>query len=421
MATVTTLNAVRELRPRIVVFGVGGAGGNAVNNMIASDLEGVHFVVANTDAQALVNARAHDRIQLGPRITEGLGAGARPEIGARATEDSLDEIRARLEGAHMVFVTAGMGGGTGTGGAPIIAQAAREMGVLCVGVVTMPFSYEGDRRSAIAVEGLDRLAETVDTLIVVPNQNLFRVISPSTPLTEAFAIADEVLHAGVRSVTDLITRPGLINLDFADVRTIMEEMGSAMMGAGEAAGDNRACDAAHAAISNPLLDNASLRGARGVLINITGGADLTLFDVEEATNEIRAEVDEEATVIIGSAFDQALDGQVRVSVLATGLAEGLNSGEADGAARAPAYAETADAAEPDRETAPPRLGASEASERAGGGFAFFGRRRGAKDDASAVKDDPGFGPTEDTRRDAGDGGLDEAELEIPAFLRRQAG
>ena len=309
-----------ELKPRILVFGVGGAGGNAVNNMVASKLEGVEFLVANTDAQALVHSKAQYRLQLGSALTQGLGAGSRPDVGEAAAEESTDEIKRQLDGSHMVFITAGMGGGTGTGAAPVIAKLARDMGVLTVGVVTKPFAFEGQRRMRIAEEGIERLKGFVDTLIVIPNQNLFRIANEKTTFAKAFEMADEVLYAGVRGVTDLMVMPGLINLDFADVRTVMSEMGTAMMGMGEAEGERRAIEAAEAAISNPLLDVSTMRGARGVLINITGGMDLTLYEVDEAANKIRQEVDPEANIIVGSTFDERLNGRMRVSVVATGIA-----------------------------------------------------------------------------------------------------
>ncbi|OAN71925.1 cell division protein FtsZ [Jannaschia sp. EhC01] len=315
----TMTEAQPELKPRITVFGVGGAGGNAVNNMIDQQLDGCEFVVANTDAQALQQSTAHARIQMGQRVTEGLGAGARPQIGASAAEESIEEIVDHLAGAHMAFITAGMGGGTGTGAAPIIAQAARELGVLTVGVVTKPFQFEGSKRMRQADEGIEALQKVVDTLIIIPNQNLFRLANEKTTFTEAFAMADDVLYQGVKGVTDLMVRPGLINLDFADVRAVMNEMGKAMMGTGEADGDNRALQAAEKAIANPLLDEISLRGARGVLINITGGYDLTLFELDEAANRIREEVDPEANIIVGSTLDTAMEGQMRVSVVATGI------------------------------------------------------------------------------------------------------
>ena len=308
-----------ELKPRITVFGVGGAGGNAVNNMIEQNLEGVEFVVANTDAQALQQSRATARIQMGVKVTEGLGAGARPSVGAAAAEESIEEIVDHLAGAHMCFITAGLGGGTGTGAAPIIAQAARELGVLTVGVVTKPFQFEGNKRMRQAEEGIEALQKVVDTLIIIPNQNLFRLANERTTFTEAFAMADDVLYQGVKGVTDLMVRPGLINLDFADVRAVMDEMGKAMMGTGEASGENRAIQAAEKAIANPLLDEISLRGAKGVLINITGGYDLTLFELDEAANRIREEVDPDANIIVGSTLDIDMAGMMRVSVVATGI------------------------------------------------------------------------------------------------------
>ncbi len=308
-----------ELRPRITVFGVGGAGGNAVNNMIEKQLEGVEFVVANTDAQALQQSNAEARVQLGVKVTEGLGAGAKASIGAAAAEESIEQIVDHLAGAHMCFITAGMGGGTGTGAAPIIAQAARELGVLTVGVVTKPFQFEGGKRMKQAEDGVEALQKVVDTLIIIPNQNLFRLANEKTTFTDAFSMADDVLYQGVKGVTDLMVRPGLINLDFADVRAVMDEMGKAMMGTGEADGEDRAIQAAEKAIANPLLDEISLRGAKGVLINITGGTDLTLFELDEAANRIREEVDADANIIVGSTLDEAMGGQMRVSVVATGI------------------------------------------------------------------------------------------------------
>ncbi|MBM9594610.1 cell division protein FtsZ [Roseitranquillus sediminis] len=308
-----------DLKPRITVFGVGGAGGNAVNNMIAKELMGVEFVVANTDAQALQQSTAPQRIQMGVKVTEGLGAGARPSVGAAAAEETIEEIIDHLSGAHMCFITAGMGGGTGTGAAPIIAQAAREMGVLTVGVVTKPFQFEGGKRMRQAEEGVEALQKMVDTLIIIPNQNLFRLANEKTTFTEAFSLADDVLYQGVKGVTDLMVRPGLINLDFADVRSVMDEMGKAMMGTGEAEGEDRATQAAEKAIANPLLDEISLRGAKGVLINITGGYDLTLFELDEAANRIREEVDPDANIIVGSTLDADMEGRMRVSVVATGI------------------------------------------------------------------------------------------------------
>ncbi|MDV7142603.1 cell division protein FtsZ [Tropicimonas sp. TH_r6] len=308
-----------DLKPRITVFGVGGAGGNAVNNMIEKQLEGVEFVTANTDAQALQQSNAESRIQMGVKVTEGLGAGARPPVGAAAAEETIEEIVDHLAGAHMCFITAGMGGGTGTGAAPIIAQAARELGVLTVGVVTKPFQFEGAKRMRQAEEGVESLQKVVDTLIIIPNQNLFRLANEKTTFTEAFSLADDVLYQGVKGVTDLMVRPGLINLDFADVRSVMDEMGKAMMGTGEAEGEDRAIQAAEKAIANPLLDEISLRGAKGVLINITGADDLTLFELDEAANRIREEVDPDANIIVGSTLDPAMEGRMRVSVVATGI------------------------------------------------------------------------------------------------------
>jgi cell division protein FtsZ len=308
-----------DLKPHITVFGVGGAGGNAVNNMIEKSLEGVDFVVANTDAQALQSSKATNKIQMGEKVTEGLGAGARPSVGASSAEESIEAIVDQLVGSHMCFITAGMGGGTGTGAAPIIAQAARELGVLTVGVVTKPFQFEGSKRMRQAEEGVEALQQVVDTLIVIPNQNLFRIANEKTTFTEAFQMADDVLYQGVKGVTDLMVRPGIINLDFADIRAIMDEMGKAMMGTGEASGEDRAIQAAEKAIANPLLDEISLRGAHGVLINITGGHDLTLFEMDEAANRIREEVDEDANIIVGSTLDTGLEGIMRVSVVATGI------------------------------------------------------------------------------------------------------
>jgi len=310
---------VEELRPRITVIGVGGAGGNAIANMINSDVQGVDFVVANTDAQSLNHSLADRKIQLGNKITQGLGAGARPEIGKAAAEEALPEIEDALKGAHMCFIAAGMGGGTGTGAAPVIARAARDKGILTVGVVTKPFSFEGNRRSRAADQGIDELQQHVDTLIVIPNQNLFRIANPNTTFKEAFMMADEVLQQGVRGITDLMVMPGLINLDFADVRSVMSEMGKAMMGTGEADGDNRAIAAAEQAIANPLLDGVSMRGAKGVIISITGGEDMRLMEVDEAANHIKDLVDPDANIIWGSAFNNDLDGKIRVSVVATGI------------------------------------------------------------------------------------------------------
>lgn len=308
-----------NLKPKIVVIGVGGAGGNAVNNMIRSNLEGVEFAVANTDAQALHHSMAGTKIQLGYELTQGLGAGSKPDVGCAAAEETLGDIEAKIKGSHMVFITAGMGGGTGTGAAPVIAKAARNAGILTVGVVTKPFLFEGAHRMKAAEAGLKELQKHVDTLIVIPNQNLFRLADTKTTFADAFNMADNVLYSGVRGVTDLMIMPGLINLDFADVRTVMSEMGKAMMGTGEAEGENRAIAAAEAAVANPLLDEVSLKGAHGVLINITGGMDMTLFEVDEAANYIREQVDKNANIIFGSTFDDRLQGRIRVSVVATGI------------------------------------------------------------------------------------------------------
>src|SRR6187397_2281087 len=311
--------AIEELRPRIVVVGVGGAGGNPIANMINAEIEGVDFVVANTDAQSLNNSIAEHRIQLGTDITKGLGAGARPEVGRAAAEESLAEIDRALEGVHMCFIAAGMGGGTGTGAAPVIAKAARDRGILTVGVVTKPFAFEGARRMRSAESGIAELQQHVDTLIVIPNQNLFRLANSDTTFKEAFEMADEVLQQGVRGITDLMVMPGLINLDFADVRSVMGEMGKAMMGTGEAGGDNRAIEAAEKAIANPLLDGVSMKGARGVIISITGGEDMRLMEVDEAASHIKELVDPDANIIWGSAFNNELEGKIRVSVVATGI------------------------------------------------------------------------------------------------------
>ncbi|MBR0714751.1 cell division protein FtsZ [Bradyrhizobium liaoningense] len=310
---------IHELKPRITVFGVGGAGGNAVNNMITAGLQGVDFVVANTDAQALTMSKAQRIVQMGTAVTQGLGAGSQPNVGAAAAEEVLDELRDHLSGANMVFVTAGMGGGTGTGAAPVIAKTAREMGILTVGVVTKPFHFEGGRRMRTAEAGIAELHKVVDTLLIIPNQNLFRVANEKTTFADAFAMADQVLYSGVACITDLMVKEGLINLDFADVRAVMREMGKAMMGTGEASGDKRALTAAEAAIANPLIDDSSMKGAKGLLISITGGKDLTLFEVDEAATRIREEVDQDANIIVGATFDEALDGLIRVSVVATGI------------------------------------------------------------------------------------------------------
>ena len=325
---------IRELKPRITVFGVGGAGGNAVNNMISAGLQGVDFVVANTDAQALTMSKAERIVQMGAQVTEGLGAGSQPDVGRAAAEEVMDEIRDHLSGAHMVFVTAGMGGGTGTGAAPVVAKVAQEMGILTVGVVTKPFHFEGQRRMRTAEGGITELHKCVDTLLIIPNQNLFRVANEKTTFADAFAMADQVLYSGVACITDLMVKEGLINLDFADVRAVMREMGKAMMGTGEAEGDKRALTAAEAAISNPLIDDASMKGARGLLISITGGRDLTLYEVDEAATRIREEVDQDANIIVGATFDEDLDGIIRVSVVATGIDQALTQRPSVSAAEA---------------------------------------------------------------------------------------
>jgi cell division protein FtsZ len=316
---------ISELKPRITVFGVGGAGGNAVNNMITAGLQGVDFVVANTDAQALTMSKAQRIVQMGTQVTQGLGAGSQPDVGAAAAQEVIDEIRDHLSGANMVFVTAGMGGGTGTGAAPVIAKTARDMGILTVGVVTKPFHFEGQRRMRTAEAGIAELHKVVDTLLIIPNQNLFRVANEKTTFADAFAMADQVLYSGVACITDLMVKEGLINLDFADVRAVMREMGKAMMGTGEASGEKRALTAAEAAIANPLIDDSSMKGARGLLISITGGKDLTLFEVDEAATRIREEVDQDANIIVGATFDESLDGVIRVSVVATGIEQALIS------------------------------------------------------------------------------------------------
>jgi cell division protein FtsZ len=323
---------ITEMRPKITVIGVGGGGGNAINNMIAEKLQGAEFIAANTDAQALAMSKASRLIQLGSHVTEGLGAGSLPEIGRAAAEESIDEIMDHLRGTHMCFVTAGMGGGTGTGAAPIIAQAARNAGILTVAVVTKPFTFEGKRRMQTANEGIERLRESADTVIVIPNQNLFRIADAKTTFADAFVIADRVLFAGVGCITDLIVKEGLINLDFADVKSVMKDMGRAMMGTGEASGEGRAMRAAEAAIANPLLDEVSMKGAKGVLVSISGGLDMTLFEVDEAATRIREEVYEDADIVVGAIFDRELDGTFRVSVVATGLDHGAGSDEVHAAA-----------------------------------------------------------------------------------------
>ncbi|MFC4291783.1 cell division protein FtsZ [Sphingorhabdus arenilitoris] len=342
---------VDELRPKIAVIGVGGAGGNAVANMINANVEGVDFIVANTDAQALNASAAEHRIQLGPDITQGLGAGSRPEVGRAAAEETIEQVKSAIQGAHMCFIAAGMGGGTGTGAAPVIAQAAREMNILTVGVITKPFLFEGARRMRSAEAGIDELQQHVDTLIVIPNQNLFLVANPNTTFKEAFLLADEVLQQGVRGITDLMVMPGLINLDFADVRSVMHEMGKAMMGTGEAEGDGRALEAAEKAIANPLLDGVSMQGAKGVIVSITGGEDMRLMEVDEAANHIRELVDPDANIIWGSAFNENLQGKIRVSVVATGIDS--DAVAPDTSARSFAFNRAAPAAAPEPVAAPP--------------------------------------------------------------------
>jgi cell division protein FtsZ len=350
MALNLTPPDISELKPRITVFGVGGAGGNAVNNMITAGLQGVDFVVANTDAQALTMSKAQRIIQMGTQVTQGLGAGSQPDVGAAAAQEVLDEIRDHLSGANMVFVTAGMGGGTGTGAAPVIAKTARDLGILTVGVVTKPFHFEGQRRMRTAEAGIAELHKVVDTLLIIPNQNLFRVANEKTTFADAFAMADQVLYSGVACITDLMVKEGLINLDFADVRAVMREMGKAMMGTGEASGDKRALTAAEAAIANPLIDDSSMKGARGLLISITGGKDLTLFEVDEAATRIREEVDQDANIIVGATFDESLDGVIRVSVVATGIEQALISRNA-GAPSATVTNAVAPSATPDNRLA----------------------------------------------------------------------
>jgi cell division protein FtsZ len=345
------LPQLTDLRPRITVIGVGGAGGNAINNMIASGLEGVEFVVANTDAQALAQSSAEHRIQLGVNLTEGLGAGSRPEIGQAAAEEALDEIRSQISGSHMVFVAAGMGGGTGSGAAGVIARIAKDLGVLTVGIVTKPFQFEGARRMRVADAGIAELARFVDTLIVIPNQNLFRIANERTTFAEAFVLADQVLYSGIACIVDLIVKDGLINLDFADVRTVMTGMGTAMMGTGEASGDRRAVIAAEEAITNPLLDDVSLKGARGLLLSIIGGKDMTLYEVDEAASRIREEVDPEANIIVGASFDEAMGDRLRVSIVASGMARVGDRIAPPHAEAAPAHGHPA--AHPHRGAPPP--------------------------------------------------------------------
>jgi cell division protein FtsZ len=433
---------LHELKPRIVVFGVGGAGGNAVNNMIEAGLQGVEFVCANTDAQALTRAKTDYRIQLGVSITEGLGAGARPEVGQAAAQESQPEIMEFLDGAHMVFVAAGMGGGTGTGAAPVIARCARERGILTVAVVTKPFHFEGQRRMQLAEAGVQELRKHVDTLIVIPNQNLFRIANDRTTFAEAFQMADQVLYSGVRGVTDLMVMPGLINLDFADVRTVMAEMGTAMMGTFEADGPNRALDAARGAIGNPLLDIPSMKGAKGVLINITGGFDMTLYEVDAAANEIRSEVDPNANIIMGSTFDEKMEGRVRVSIVATGIDDeavvtqntivppARKAIEVYGAAGPrPAVAQAPGAPRPQpapvaqaplapvEEPRPSFARATGEDDKAKKGFNFFGFGK-TENSARGDLTEPAFEAPSPAGQPIADAPSDE-DLEIPAFLRRQ--
>ncbi len=422
-----TMPGREDLKPRITVFGVGGAGGNAVNNMIEKQLDGVDFVVANTDAQALQQSNAENRVQLGVKVTEGLGAGARASVGAAAAEESIEQIVDHLAGAHMCFITAGMGGGTGTGAAPIIAQAARELGVLTVGVVTKPFQFEGGKRMKQAEDGVDALQKVVDTLIIIPNQNLFRLANEKTTFTEAFSMADDVLYQGVKGVTDLMVRPGLINLDFADVRAVMDEMGKAMMGTGEAEGEDRAIQAAEKAIANPLLDEISLKGAKGVLINITGGTDLTLFELDEAANRIREEVDADANIIVGSTMDPAMEGMMRVSVVATGidaapatgevpvprrslaepLRQSVSSEQQEPREEAPRPAAAASAPQPEQ----PAARREEAAEPS-----LFTSMNGQRAAAEAPKEDV-FEPREETVRPAAEA---ESDVPPPAYTPRAA-
>ena len=350
MSTTETSGKLADLKPRLTVIGVGGAGCNAINNMIAAGLDGVDFVVANTDAQALIASSAETRIQLGTNLTEGLGAGSRPEIGEAAAEEAMEELRKQVAGSHMVFIAAGMGGGTGTGAAAVIARAAKEQGILTVGVVTKPFQFEGARRLRIAETGIEELRKYVDTLIVIPNQNLFRIANNKTTFAEAFVLADQVLYSGVACIVDLIIKEGLINLDFADVRTVMSGMGTAMMGTGEASGERRAIEAAEEAISNPLLDDVCLQGAKGLLLSITGGTNMTLFEVDEAASRVREEVDSEANIIVGATFDESLGDRVRVSIVASGMARIVQAAQAPN----PAYDQSAGVRIEPRDNRPPQ-------------------------------------------------------------------
>ena len=441
----------QELKPRIVVIGVGGAGGNAVDNMIEANLQGVEFYVANTDAQAMRRSKTDNRIQLGLETTSGLGAGARPDVGEASAEESMDEILEALEDAHMVFVAAGMGGGTGTGAAPVIAKAAHDKGILTIGVVTKPFGFEGAHRMKTAENGLAKMNDVVDTLIVVPNQNLFRIANERTTFAEAFRMADDVLYSGVRGITDLMIMPGLINLDFADVRTIMKGMGTAMMGMGEGEGEGRALEAARSAIDNPLLDDVSMRGAKGVLINITGGYDMTLFELDEAANEIRREVDENANIILGSTFDPELEGRVRVSVVAAGvMAQDIAVAVAPQVAapvevpvEAPVVISQNPPSEPEPDQRPDFNGRAlpaahiegqqgsdtvsadaaftkPVAENSPAGFSnLFGWRRedAVGDNDTGHEDPPIVSSPDDHPKPAA---FDDEDLEIPAFLRRSA-
>jgi cell division protein FtsZ len=416
----TNIADIREMKARLTVFGVGGAGGNSIDNMIAAGLQGVDFVVANTDAQALARSKAQRIIQMGPQVTQGLGAGSQPQVGRAAAEENIDAIRDHLTGAHMVFITAGLGGGTGTGAAPVIAETARDLGILTIGVVTKPFHFEGQRRMRIAEAGIAEMQKVVDTLLIIPNQNLFRVTTKDTTIADAFAMADRVLYAGVACITDLIVKEGLINLDFADVRTVLREKGKAMMGMGEASGKNRVLTAAEVAISNPLIEDPSIKRASGLLISITGGKDMTLFEVDEAASRIREEADPDANIIVGAIFDEGLEGSVRVSVVATGID---NTGTAPqiqpaesalkelvGKLRSGSHriAERIDRPAPPQSERPqqpptahhtkerPATPISEYARKAPQGHAFYGRPS------------PGHNLIED------------AVLDIPAFLRRKA-
>lgn len=440
----------KELKPRIVVIGVGGAGGNAVDNMIEANLQGVEFYVANTDAQAMLRSKTENHIQLGLETTAGLGAGARPDVGAASAEESMEDIDKVLDDAHMVFIAAGMGGGTGTGAAPVIAKRAHDRGILTIGVVTKPFGFEGTHRMKTAEGGLSKMKDAVDTLIVVPNQNLFRIANERTTFAEAFRMADDVLYCGVRGITDLMVMPGLINLDFADVRTIMKGMGSAMMGMGEGEGEGRALEAARAAIDNPLLDDVTMKGARGVLINITGGYDMTLFELDEAANEIRREVDADANIILGSTFDPDMEGRVRVSVVAAGLeteaaiapvpveADIVLSGSDPVVVTPSVEAGSESDPRPDFDGRPlpaahiPRVdgsdtvsadavfgGAKPAAESPAGFSNLFGWRRDDAKGANDTADEPDVIVSSPDDHPAA-APFDDSDLEIPAFLRRSA-